>query len=337
MEFQKLANQVGKAVNKAIGLKGSAGANIWNATDMGTIDVVENYRWTLSPPKSFDEVPYITLVEYEVDESSIVTQFSYYASAVSNAVTRDTDMLSPYENLFPRTKTGNIYKFPYFSDVNFEVNTPVWQSLDTLGDLGNAGKSLIGTLFGKGAAETAGNIGSTIGNIGMGAMAAAYPKIGIMDRPRLWQSHDFRTINIKFPLFNTYDVNDWEKNRGLCWMLTNANLYLKRDFITSIPPVYYELEIPGQHYSYASCVTNLTIYNRGNMRMLQSGNGKSSVVPDAYEVNLTLTDMVMPSKNLFQSIDNNIIQSSDTKEKNKQKIDNGSKIIEELQSGAMLA
>jgi hypothetical protein len=28
----------------------------------------------------------------------------------------------------------------------------------------------------------------------------------------------------------------------------------------------------------------------------------NSVVPDAYEINMTLTDMVMPSRNLFRSI-----------------------------------
>jgi hypothetical protein len=88
----------------------------------------------------------------------------------------------------------------------------------------------------------------------------------------------------------------------LCWVLVNQNLFYKRDFITGIPPVYYEIIIPGQHYSFAACVTNLTINNRGNMRTLKDNNGNDAIVPDVYEVVMTLTDMVMPSRNLFRAI-----------------------------------
>jgi tRNA A-37 threonylcarbamoyl transferase component Bud32 len=73
--------------------------------------------------------------------------------------------------------------------------------------------------------------------------------------------------------------------------------------------VFYELIILGQHYSYASCVTQLTIYNRGNMRLLADTDGVPVNVPDVYEVDMTLTDMVMPSKNLFQTIKNQNVVS----------------------------
>jgi hypothetical protein len=97
--------------------------------------------------------------------------------------------------------------------------------------------------------------------------------------------------------------------------LINQNLYNKRDFITGIPPVFYEILIPGQHYSYASAVTNITVYNRGNMRYMEYPNKSADVspgaiIPDAYEVSIALTDMVMPSKNLFQQINNKKVHSS---------------------------
>jgi hypothetical protein len=88
-------------------------------------------------------------------------------------------------------------------------------------------------------------------------------------------------------------------------LLVNQNLYNKRDLITSLPPVFYEVLVPGQHYSYASCVTNITIGNKGNMRKLSMKDKNiTCIVPDAYDVSITLTDMVMPSKNLFQQIEN---------------------------------
>jgi hypothetical protein len=269
----------------------------------GPINVVSKYKWTLSKnfdsnsADSMDEVPIVHLREYEVDESTIKTQIDFYTTALKNL---GKGGMAPYEQLFPRKRTGNEYIFPYFSEVNFEVNTPVWSSLDQLEQGGKALESAAGTLFGKQAAAVTAGVIQAAAGIGGATLASIYPKVGIMDRPRLWQNHEFRTINIKFPLFNIMDVKDWEQNRSLCWTLVNSNLFYKRDFITGIPPVYYEVLVPGQHYSYASCVTNLTIYNRGNMRKLKYGNGrKEAVVPDAYEVNMTLTDMVMPSRNLF--------------------------------------
>lgn len=265
-----------------------------------TWDVVKEYPWTLTKNKALlDEAPYVTLYEYEIDESTIQTQTSYYSTAARNAADRNVDPLSPYENLFPRSKPINVYNFPYFSDTNFKLSTPTWQSLDTLEQGKKFVEGIGGVLGGPKGAELVGSLIEGTAAVAGAALAVAYPKVGIMDRPKLWQSHDFRTVEIKFYLFNTLGPNDWKKNWNLCWHLVNQNLFTKRDFITGIPPVYYEFIIPGQHYSFAASVTDLTIYNRGNMRRIED-----RIVPDVYEVNMTLQDMVMPSRNLFQAIRN---------------------------------
>jgi len=275
----------------------------------GKFNVVSDYRWTLtsnlgkSNPDSFDEVPYIDVKEYQVDESTIRRQWDFYSTQVKDFVqATDTDLLKPYENLFPREEVGCIYKFPYFSDINYEVNSPEWASLDTLEQGSKFTEGSMGFLFGEDAASMTKSILEGAGTAATAALAAAYPKVGIMDRPRLWQNHSLRTIEVKFPLFNTVAPNDWKKNRTLIWVILNNSLFVKRDFITGVPPVYYELLIPGQHYSFAACMTNLTIYNRGNMRKLKEDNGRDAIVPDAYEVNMTFTDLVMPSRNLLRSI-----------------------------------
>jgi hypothetical protein len=269
----------------------------------GTYDVVNKYRWTLSNDiNKLKEVPKIILKEYYIDESTIETQLSYYGTGVQQAFKGSTDPLAPYEQLFPRTPTNNIYQFPYFSDINFELNTPQWASLDNLEQAGKVVESGAGALGGDTAAAVTRGVIQGAAKITQAGLGAMYPKVGIMDRPKLWQSHDFRTVEIKFPLFNTVSPSDWEINRTLCWLLINQNLFTKRDFITGIPPVYYEVIIPGQHYSYAASVTNLTILNRGNTRLMKDRRQFNSVVPDAYEINMTLTDMVMPSRNLFRSI-----------------------------------
>lgn len=271
-------------------------------------NVVKDFRWSLNEriygqgDGALDEVPYIFLREWYVDESTILNQVEYYLSgAGAEAVKNSEDPMSPYNGLFPHNTEGNSYYFPYFDETNFELNTPSWASLDTLEAASKAASSGMGLLAGKSAAEVTQAVIQGGAAAAGAALGAIYPRVGIMDRPKLWQSHDYRTINVKFPLFNTVRSTDWIANRGLCWTLVNQNLFSKVNMVVGVPPVYYELFIPGQHYSYAASMTNLTIHNRGNMRKLSDGN-KACIVPDAYEVSMTFTDMVMPSRNLFQQM-----------------------------------
>lgn len=276
----------------------------------GVINVTNDFMWTLAPVEARDDTPYIVLKEYEYNEGTLKRAAMRYGKGVTNAVRAtfggQDDMLEPYQNLFPKDKpTGFIYYFPYFSDINFQVTTSEWAALDQLEGMGGAAKGLVGAFFGDKAAEQSAKYAKGIQQaLGTGlATLGGYPKVGATDRPKMWESHSPRSINIKFTLFNTYSPDDWMQNRDLCTLLVNQNLYNKRDLITSLPPVFYEILVPGQHYSYASCMTDITIGNRGNMRRMKSEDN-TCIVPDAYDVSMTLTDMVMPSKNLFQQIDN---------------------------------
>jgi len=291
-----------------------AAGNKYSNSSTNHYNVVTNHPWSLSKvnssPDLLKEVPYITLKEYEVDESFIDNQFAYYTGNVINDLGNDLGLktgnpLTPYENLYKKdgtTETGNIYTFPYFDDINFEINTPSWETIDALAEAGNAAGSLTKAILGNTRGEAVNKFAENTGKVFSAGLATTAPKIGIADKPRLWSSHSPRSINIKFPLFNTLNSTDWVKNRGLCWVLVNQNLFTKLDFISNVPPVFYEISIPGQHYSYAAAVTRLTINNRGNMRNLLDPNKYSCIVPDAYEVNITLEDLVMPSRNLFQAI-----------------------------------
>ena len=291
-----------------------AAGNKYSNSKSTHYNVVTDHPWSLSKvnssPDLLKEVPYITLKEYEVDESFIANQFAYYTGNVISDIGNDIgkkegNPLTPYENLYKKdgtTETGNIYTFPYFDDVNFEINTPPWETIDALAEAGNLAGSVSRALLGNERGGALNKAAGALGNVITAGLATTAPKIGIADKPRLWSSHTPRSINIKFPLFNTLNSTDWVKNRGLCWVLVNQNLFTKLDFISNVPPVFYEISIPGQHYSYAAAVTRLTINNRGNMRNLMDPKGYACIVPDAYEVNITLEDLVMPSRNLFQAI-----------------------------------
>lgn len=278
----------------------------------GSINVINEYAWTLTPPSKRKEIPSIELTEYQVDESTIARQLNFYATQVfEKGLSEGEDFLGPYDQLFPKDQPTDFkYIFPFYADINFEVNTPQWSSLDTLESFKKGAEDLgsfVHPVLGK-AIKTVTEIGAGVAG---GLLAANYPKVGIMDRPKLWQSHDFRSYTVKFPLYNTQNTDkgeEWIKNRELCELIVNQNLYTKTSFITGKPPVFYEVLIPGQHYSPASCVTNISILNKGNIRQLLR-NGVECNVPDVYEINITLTDLVIPSKNLFQAISNQTVRT----------------------------
>jgi hypothetical protein len=294
----------------------------------GMIDVVSHFPWTLSPTWTKKEAPYAILKEFEVNEGRVLASSLRFARDVGRSVAGQLgslvgggqfDSLEAYHWLFPKDKpTGFRYQLPFFSDVNFSVRSDPWADADNLKQIGEGVKNAANAVSngsGDWLAEKAGQI-VDYGKSALGILGG-YPITSPTDKPKMWQSHSPRTFEIKFPLFNTIGPDDWKLNRDLCVLLVNQNLYNKRDYVTSLPPVFYEVLIPGQHYSYAACVTDITIYNRGNMRVMavEGGNGKSpAVVPDAYEVSISLTDLTLPSKNLFQQINNPKVYTEIVKE-----------------------
>jgi hypothetical protein len=188
-----------------------------------------------------------------------------------------------------------------------ELTTSQWEQVD------NAGEALRG--LGSGASKffkNFGKKGKAIGEFldkGVGVaegveagyeagLKAQYPVVGVFDRPRVFTSHTERAVTVEFPLYNTKNAWDWTKNRDLIYKLMTQNLYNKRDYITGSPPVFYRVFVPGQYFSFASCVTNFKVENLGNTRMEYG----SFIVPDAYQVSITLQEMVMPSLNQFQAV-----------------------------------
>ena len=275
----------------------------------GQINVVKQYRWTLSQTLNREDVPYVRLIEYKCTESSIKKQFDFYAKGVipstagsALGVSAETkEVLDVYKEIFPKDHpTDFSYWFPYFSKTGFDLSTPNWESLDSIGgaisDITGGIDKTLGTKVGgliKGATDLASAGANALMNV-------QYPSVGVADRPKIFMGHNDRTINISFTLFNTVDEGDWIWNRDLIYLLMSQNLFNKRDYVTGVPPVFYDIYIPGQYYCYAAAMTDIKIENVGNQRLLYH----DFIVPDAYQVNLTLTELVKPSKNQFEAITN---------------------------------
>jgi hypothetical protein len=274
-----------------------------------TVDVVNSYPWTLSEKADRSETPSIILTEFRLLQSALVNSARYFVTGAAQQVPTGEseggtgnaflENMRGYAGLFDfKNPTGFWYNFPYFSEVSNEVSS-TWATLDILEKV----KSAASTLGIREAVET-------IGNVAMFGYESDYPRVGVMDRPKLWEQSTPRNITIKFPLFNTLKYEDIKRNWDLCYLLLYQNMYNKRDFITAIPPVFYTVYAPGQFFSIAMYVSDLKVYNRGNIRRLGTtqlglgGTGGSFYrnIPDVYEIEMTLTDMVMPSQNMLAQL-----------------------------------
>ena len=280
---------------------------------INTVDIVKNYRWTLSEIGNRTDIPYIELAEHRNDESMLMKQFGYYVKGSKDAakdaswLASTRGILDVYEEMFPDNPTSWKYRFPYFAKSVFELTTPEWKQVDPAGGaISGAANGLAGILDSLGATSAGAVVRGAIasGNVlAAGAeltLKGTNPHVGIVDRPRIFENHAERAITVQFPLYNTVDQGDWVRNRDFYYRFASQNLFAKKNFITGVPPVFYRVYVPGQYFSFASCVTNINIENLGNTRMMDS----KYVIPDAFQVSITLQEMLMPSLNQYQALVN---------------------------------
>lgn len=293
------------------------------------INVVSEYPWTLS--RRDEEIPYVRLREYKCVDSSIKKQLAFYLQLAKDTGSDAVPMLGAlagkaggmvganktyetsidvYTDIWPKDNpTGFNYMFPYFNKTGFELGSEAWTSVGNIGDsIKQIANGIAATSGGTkeektAAANKAAKFGQAMDLVQSGSNALLnmqYPGVGITDRPKMFNSHSDRTITINFTLYNTIDAEDWTKNRDLVYLLMSQNLFNKRDLTTGVPPVFYDVYIPGQYFSYASCMTNFKVDYLGNQRLLYD----RYIVPDAYDVTISLTELVKPSKNQFEAIQN---------------------------------
>ena len=299
-----------------------------------TFNILKDYVWTLSQHKSREDLPLIKLSEHRNTESAIMRSLIFYGKGIlgsaedlggkENSLVADAlkglqsytgggrttkGILGAYEDIFPDQPTTLKYVFPYFAKQYMELNTPNWTQPDSAAsELGGASKAIsdvtgkFDSLKGFSKALDVVNAGAgALGAIGETALKANYPSVGVIDRPRVFATHSERAVTIEFPLYNTKNHDDWIQNVNFLNVFMTQNLFNKRDFITGYPPCYYRVLIPGQYFCFASCVTNIAVENLGNVRMLKLDKTRIAV-PDAYQVKIELTEMVIPSLNQFHAI-----------------------------------
>ena len=138
------------------------------------------------------------------------------------------------------------------------------------------------------------------------------------------------STTINFILDNTYDsftdkegVPSYQKNWELIFLLLYQNLPNKRNRLFFDPPVIYRADVPGVfHYLY-SYMSKLEVTALGNTQPRkislnikdnkESTDNKQStetLIPEAFNVSITLESLLPETKNLFLNSYNTSVTTS---------------------------
>ena len=205
--------------------------------------------------------------------------------------------LKAYDNLYGVTRSQFKYKLPYLDDVYKSVESS-W----------------------AGSGETADKFtGGKVQSI-MNAFTMFSPGVGI-DYSKSFQFKDTGpSHNLTFYLDNTQDstygtesVPNYETNFRFVYLLLYQNLPNRLNKIGFVPPVIYRAKLPGMfsyRYSYLNNITVNMVGVRRNKRIekfieTEDNKGIETVIPEGYEIGLTVTSLVSETKNLYFDAINN--------------------------------
>ena len=223
-----------------------------------------------------------------------------------NSYKLENPVLKPYEFLYSTENTGFKYILPYFENDYFNSNIS----------------------FGESEQNLASGVANILGNFatGAGGIAGTLQPGTYIEKSKQFSMGDTgRTINIKFPLLNTGEYKDIIEN----WQLIFGLLYQNRPgrVTRSIidVPVIYEVYSQGMVYMPFAFINSFSVNFLGARRKMGitvpvgSDSGGTTymadvIIPDAYEVNITLQGLNDESRNfLYASVErNNVTVNSNT-------------------------
>lgn len=225
-------------------------------------------------------------------------------------VEKYSDPMNPYKSKYTTQHTGFKYVLPYME------NKWVEQTGQFAGD-GGEGGNILGTI--TGAARTLKSYADVAGFVRTLAPGR------LIEQPKAFNfSGREKSYTVSFPLFNTKSYAEVVRNWQFLHLLAYQNVPNRINADLVDPPCIYEAYIPGVWYSKYSAITNMTVDYMGARREMylplqvldqkvdaagdsgptQDGKWMLSkkktvaVIPDAYQVTLTVTELFPDTQNL---------------------------------------
>lgn len=222
----------------------------------------------------------------------------------------------PYRRLYATQPTGFKYKLPYFTDT-YRYANPMFSDTSGNGNLP----------FQASISNMTGFVGSVVNAINTSTSGTYIEQPKYPNFPSETKSYSF-----SFPLLNTVDQEATQKNWELVFMLMYQNIPNRITRSAIAPPHIYECLIPGIWYSRYAYMSRVEVTMVGSRRTMpikmhsslasieepgfESLKQIKTIVPDAYMVNITMTELIPESRNyalesLRQSDLVEVVDSSD--------------------------
>ena len=230
-------------------------------------------------------------------------------------VSKYADPMNPYKNKYTTQATGFKYVLPYME------NKWVNQSANFAGG-GGEGGNIMGTI--QEGARTLKAFADVAG------MVKTLAPGRLIEEPKAFNfSGREKSYTVSFPLFNTKSYAEVVRNWQFLHLLSYQNTPNRINADLVDPPCIYEAFIPGVWYSKYCAITELTVDYVGARRELylpvqvldrptDAGSDAGStqdltwllhrkktvaVIPDAYQVTMTITELFPDSQNFkFQML-----------------------------------
>jgi hypothetical protein len=256
----------------------------------GRIDVVNKFKWKNAG--STEEVPSITLIEYELEFGAWAQTIARLADTAINWA--QAGKLDPYAILYNAQPTN----FEYYLPLLLKDGDKIRSIRNSWGDTkfgfgGDSSTDSKSSGSSSGFANFAGKIGS--GVIGLAGEVGEEPVLSFGGTAQ-------ETITITFPLYNTVTTKSAYDNYQLVSLLTFQNLKTRNTFLTYIPPKIYRVKtqncLGGLDWP-AAYVEALDIESIGTTRELSEYGNTTILTPEAYKVTITLKQLVASSSNIF--------------------------------------
>lgn len=252
-------------------------------TDFTQLGTDKEICWTNTRygEDTIKEVPFIELLGYEQDWGVIKTSIDAWWARVSDPIS----MPNPYKDLY-RGVEKHAYKLPYLSETHHNISQN-WDTHETPA-----------TPFVKRVTDYVTTLGKSI----LPAAEVLLPKVyaGSSAAP---YSFTINLINTNACGGNITDLI--MRNKNFIDNFINDNLHDQNNALSIVPPLIYEVYIPGIKWSPASVVSGLTINNKGTIN-INSGKKilpelpENYIYPDIWEVTITITDLIRESKKLWK-------------------------------------
>ncbi len=272
----------------------------------GIVDVYATLPWRAQtgPSPAELEIPYLMLKEYRINLSGLLANLNTLFDTIAGGV---ESLLDVYKKLYIADPTGFNYKLPWL----IGANTPLMGSKNEWGDhpggplgFGGPGVNLRPTDSKKAAIF---DFAAGAARYGANMIKGIAPGVRGFDEIAFFKNASKKSISISFPLYNTLDNKSAFNNYSFVFLLVFQNTMTRTSLFTYIPPRIYEVQTGGVGgiYMAAANLTNLEIANIGTTRLLNPSEfgyvSQPILIPEAYRVSFTISDMLPPSTQLMTS------------------------------------